>query len=237
MDWKSVRVALVVVAVLGAGVAWRLYQQWRPMDYDRMVAAMSASRPTTGMERYLRHWALATKAHPEIRQWFDATPTMTQVERDQVSKQKTRDGMNRLSDKDLVDRMELLSQMVEKLGVKDCAAFGRGGINPEVLGRMFNLMDDASLQRFSGIVVNAMAADLRQSPPARKALQEDVEQAFMEMGTHLTQEDAQRMADNLQDMASLPDDEACWTARLLYREGSELKGRNRRNLALALING
>jgi hypothetical protein len=233
---KNVTVALVTVAVVGSGAGWRAYQQRRPVDYDGMVAELVAREPTTGMERYLRHWALATQAHPEIRQWFEATPGMKGEERQQASMMKTRTGLSRLSDEDLVQRMEILARMVEGAEVKDCAAFGRGDIQEEGLGRMFNGMDEESVRQFSAIVAKSMAADLRQDPP-RKPLQADVTQVFGQVGAELGTLEAQRLANNLQRMGSLTDDEACWTTRTLYTQGIGLRDRHKSALALALTAG
>lgn len=233
---KNVTVALVTVAAVGSGAGWRAYQQRRPVDYDGMVAELVAREPRTGMERYLRHWALATQAHPEIRQWFESTPGMKGDERQQASMMKTRTGLSRLSDEDLVQRMELLARMVELAQEKDCAAFGRGDIKEEGLGRMFNGMDEESIRQFSVIVAKSLAADLRQDPP-RKPWQADVTQAFGQIGADMGSIERQRLGTNLQKMATLADDEACWTTRMLYTQGINLHGRHKNALALALTQG
>lgn len=227
--------ACVVVAGLAAGLGWRAFEQ-RPMSYDRVVESLTSGTPVTGMERYLRAWALATKAHPEIRHWFESTPGMKPDERELEIQLKTRSGLNRLSDEQLVQRMELLSRMVERAEATDCAAVGRGDLPQESLGRLVNGMDDASLQRFSDIVASALAAELRQSPEPRTSAEEDVTQAFVEINSGIGSAQAQRLADNLQDLGALTDEEACWTTRTLYRQGSALQDRDRRTLALALTN-
>ncbi|WP_147439334.1 hypothetical protein [Corallococcus sp. CA049B] len=232
---KNVSVALVTVAALSSSMGWRAYQQRRPVDYDSMVEALIANESSGGLDRYLRQWALATKDHPEIRQWFEVTPTMNRQERQQQSIQLAQAGLRRLSDRILIQRAEALSHIVDLADEKDCAAFGRGNVTDAGLSRIFSIMDDEALGRISVIAASALAAELRQAPLSRQAMATDVEQAFVEISIRVGNEDTQRLANNLQRMSTLADEEACWTTRILYKQIATLRGRNQDALALALV--
>ncbi|RKH87731.1 hypothetical protein D7Y21_17700 [Corallococcus sp. AB045] len=227
--------ALVAVVTVSSSMGWRAYQRRQPVDYDQLVASLVESDSTEGMDRYLRQWALATKTYPEIRQWFEVTPTMSSVERQQQAMQLAQAGLRRLSDRILIQRAEALSLIVDLADEKDCAAFSRGDITAEGLNRIFSGMDDETLGRFSVITASALAAELRQSPLPRQVMTSDVAQSFVEISIRLGEDETQRLANNLQRMNTLPDDEACWTSRSLYKQIATLRGRNQDALALALV--
>lgn len=228
-------VGFVAAATMLASVGWRKYQQ-RPEAYDTMVSRLLANDSSRGMDRYLRHWAQSIGKYPEIRQWYDATPTMKRDEREQQSKLLTRAGLRRLSDRLLVQRLDALSKIVNSAEVKDCAGFGRGTITEAGMDRALDNMDDETLQRFSVVVAEAMAAELRQeTPPRQQPMQEDITQAFMEMGRNIGVGAGQQLLTDMQRFTELPDDMACATTRVLYRQIVALKGRSQSTLALALV--
>ncbi|MBN9687777.1 MULTISPECIES: hypothetical protein [unclassified Corallococcus] len=231
---KIVTVGFVTVATVASAFGWRAYQM-RPVDYDTTVAEILANDSDEGLDRYLRHWARSIQGHPEIRQWYDATPTFKSDEREYHSKLITQAGLRRLSDPLLVQRIEALSKMVESAEETDCAAFGRGDITEAGMNRTLSKLDEETLQRFGTVVAEAMAAELRRSPEPRRSVTADVAQSFAEVSFRIGSQQTLRLRTNLLRMNELPDDEACWTTRTLYTQAATLRGRNQDALVLALV--
>ncbi|MFY2558120.1 hypothetical protein ACN469_10850 [Corallococcus terminator] len=230
---KNGTVVLVTLASLASGFGYREYAKRSVSDFDRMMTAFAEEEPRTPMDRYLKYWALEARASPEIRQWFEQTPQLTAAERQHESMLKTRAGLTKLSDEDLVLRMRLLARMLGAAQQKDCASFGRGDLGEEGLGRLLGELDDEGLRAFGGVITRAVVAELRQTP-SRTFVEDDLSRGFSQLGAKLGEQDARKLADYMLRVGTLSDEDACWTTRTLYQGGAELPAPYGAALAFAL---
>jgi hypothetical protein len=137
-----------------------------------------------------------------------------------LSMQLAAQGQLRLSDAQLVRRMQLLGEALEQSEELACG-MSLIATSPVQLRQVLNALPDASLREWMELSAAATLATLRESP----AHAPDPEQAQRALGTVLaamTPQDRERVAMAIGNPAQLAVPDACWTARTLYRTAVKL---------------
>lgn len=146
------------------------------------------------------------------RTWTDSLP---EEKLEDARAQLTVRGLFRLGDDDLRDFYTALSEMLDRLDTKTCAAFATGAMDAGALSNAFTYMPPSRISKFLRTRTDALLAELEERPvPAinERAINEASE-LFVAALTPAELARWQRL-NQLQD--TLSDEESCWFARTLY---------------------
>ncbi len=135
-----------------------------------------------------------------------------------LSAKLARDGMPKLSDKQLLRRTQLQAMMFEKADVDTCGNIARGTPAAGDADRLVGTVSEDSQQDYYAILAAAVSTELGVTPPAVSALPtiEKTSEAMNHLIDQLPPGDRPIFASNLAGIAKLPNDLACKTIRKLY---------------------
>ncbi|MDQ1093586.1 hypothetical protein QE400_002999 [Xanthomonas sacchari] len=141
----------------------------------------------------------------------------------QVGFKLAQSGIARLDRDTLEQRLEILSQVSEKVDVPQCALLARGG-NPndaQALGAaMFGGLEklpQAQIDRWFDISLKATEAALGNTQP-QVVSQQRIQEAMGSLVRSLPADQQQRLLHVLPQITKASDADACWVARTLYRQ-------------------
>ena len=138
----------------------------------------------------------------------------------ELTRQLAAQGTMRLSDEQLVRRMQLLGEAIDRTSRAECAA-ALGAMTPAQLLQMLTALPDASLAEWMSLSGESMLATLRDAP-ARSLEPSDVQRARETLLAAMPERDRERVAAALANPGQLDLESACWTTRMLYRTAAKL---------------
>ncbi|WP_420010103.1 hypothetical protein [Xanthomonas sacchari] len=141
----------------------------------------------------------------------------------QAGFQLAQNGIARLDHATLEQRLEILSQVSDKVDVPQCAVLARGG-NPNDAQALSAAMlsgleklPQAQIDRWFDVSLKATDAELNKTP-AQPVAPQQIQAAMGTLVKSLPADQQQRLMRVLPQIATANDEDACWTARTLYRQ-------------------
>lgn len=146
-----------------------------------------------------------------------------------------RDGLLRLPDQRLVERLALLRDVTAGSDQRACAMVLLGGA-PDAAGGLLEALDLATLRRWLELSREAVLASLRDDPP-RPLAPADAERALAALVATLPPADAERLRAAPGSLAGLDEREACALARASLEAAMALPATDRQGVARLLASG
>lgn len=136
----------------------------------------------------------------------------------QVGLQLARKGMARLSGPDLDTRTHLLLKIIGGTEEHACAAILTGRATEVQLAIAMTHLDGVEQKEYARIVVASIGAELRGSPPAYQASDEETRSMLMGVLAGLSPSDSVRFINTAATPASPADSDVCWGNRILFQQ-------------------
>jgi hypothetical protein len=146
-----------------------------------------------------------------------------------------RDGVARLPDEALLERLALLREVAASGDEATCAMVLVGG-PPAAAAELLAALDDGTLRRWLALSRDAVLANLR-GDPARPLAPEDAERARAALVGALSPADAERFDAALRAPAGLSRREACALARATLEAAAALPAADRQLVARLFASG
>jgi hypothetical protein len=144
----------------------------------------------------------------------------------------SRDGVTRLSDETLLERLALLRDVAASANERACAMVLIGGA-PDAAGGVLAALDEATLRRWLVLSREAVLAALREEP-ARPLAPEEAGRARAALLGAMAPADAERFQSALRSLDGLSEHEACTLARATLEAATSLPVEERRLVARLL---
>jgi hypothetical protein len=181
--------------------------------------------------------ALATLAarSSELPEFAAALSNATSPEEARgIGRELSKRGLHRLSDERLLERAMVLNQVLVFADLQTCASLVKGTSAVGMESALRQLAAD-DVERFFDLILEAMAAELRQQPGPPLPSEEEVGLALQVLTESLPGGEGERLLAVLNDPQQATDDDGCVAARSLYAGLIELPEPHRAVLARALI--
>lgn len=146
-----------------------------------------------------------------------------------------REGLARLPDERLVERLDLLRDVAAGGDERACAMVLLGGA-PDAAGGLLEGLDEATLRRWLELSREAVLASLREDPP-RPLAEADAARALEALLATLSPADAERLRAAPGSLAGLGEREACALARAALAAAVALPAADRQLVARLLASG
>jgi len=218
--------ALAAVLLAGLGVAWAagwLGALGRTLD-ERQA---SAARDGIVAEVFA-----PVLARPEFAARAQGA---SDAEQQALLFELARDGLARLPDATLLERLALLRDVAAHGDERTCAMVLVGG-TPAAAEDVLAALDEATLRRWLALSRDAVLATLRDDP-ARPLAPEEAERARAALVGALEPDDAERFEAALRSLAGLSQSEACALARAALEAASDLPPQDRQLVARLFASG
>jgi hypothetical protein len=141
------------------------------------------------------------------------------------SRKHSHAGLRRLDDAGLLSKLELDQKIINAADPNGCAAFARSQIPADQLHVLLSHLEEADVERWYDLIVQATAADIAGTPAPRSANSEWIQQSLASMIAGLPAGDAQKLRRILADYGHASEDEVCWSERTL-RQGISALGKD-----------
>ncbi len=128
--------------------------------------------------------------------------------------QFSRLGMKRLDDNALLAMAALRTKMMTRADVAGCAALERGDAGARIVPILGNL-DSTDVDQYLDLCYQAMRAEARQSPAARRADHDRLLEIVSTILSSLTEEERKRLRKAITKGTGGDDEETCWMGRTL----------------------
>jgi len=142
-------------------------------------------------------------------------------------------GAARLPDDALLQRVSLLSAVVERADVTTCAAIFRNTPTAEQLHAAFLKLDPEALDAWIDLTARGAVAELKQAE-GPSVSETDVTDALAALVKGLPPDEGERLSSALDDVVHASDEDACWAAKTLYGKVTRMGDPYDRILARAL---
>jgi len=142
-------------------------------------------------------------------------------------------GMGRLSDDALLQRAALVDQMLGSLDPETCGAIVQGRPTAEQLDRALASLGPSATQAWAELSFEAARAELLDAP-APPADPTAVRVAMIALSKRFPAAESKRLGAALASLSSLPETDACWAGRTVYRQVHEIGAPHDRALARVL---
>ncbi|CAB3638809.1 hypothetical protein LMG24238_00089 [Paraburkholderia sediminicola] len=146
-------------------------------------------------------------------------------------------GLKRLDDASLETRMRIWSKILDDASEAECVSIMQGPSSTPGLSAMdagLIKLNQTDADSWFALAGDATLAELRQDPiPSVK--REDVNEALSRIKATLSPQERLKFASALQNLRAVSPSDACWTMRILFREGTALAEPYRAAIARASL--
>jgi hypothetical protein len=146
-------------------------------------------------------------------------------------------GLKRLDDASLETRMRIVSKILDDASEAECVSIIQGPsstLGPSAMDNGLIKLNQADADSWFAIGGDAALAELRQDPiPSVK--REDVNEALSRIKATLSPQERLKFASALHNLRAVSPSDACWTMRILFREGTALAEPYRAAIARASL--
>ena len=150
----------------------------------------------------------------------DATKIMAQTN------QLIADGLQRLDDDSLVERLKINGKLLNLTDDKSCASISKGTTDSTtIVSDLVKKLDNDSFDKWLDINYRAIEASL-QFKPAQRVTEDEVAKAYSALGDKIPTS-IDRLSSILQNYDSSSDQDICWGERLLQEKALQLDDNNR----------
>lgn len=179
-------------------------------------------------------YVIRMRAEPTV-QAFVATATREDVFR--KGTELSFNGLKRLDDVSLETRMRIWSKILNDASEAECVSIMQGPPStpgPRAMDRVLIKLNQADADSWFALAGDAALAELRKNPiPSVK--QENVNGALSRIKATLPSHEQQKFTSALQNLRAVSPSDACWTMRILFREGTALAEPYRAAIARASL--
>jgi hypothetical protein len=146
-------------------------------------------------------------------------------------------GLKRLDDASLETRMRIWSKILDDASEAECVSIMQGPSSTPGRSAMDTgliKLNQTDADSWFALAGDAALAELRQDPiPSVK--REDVNEALSRIKATLSPQERLKFASALQNLRAVSPSDACWTMRILFREGTALAEPYRAAIARASL--
>jgi len=218
--------ALAAVALAGLGIAWAA--GW----LGALGRALDERQASAAREAIVAEAFAPVLARPE----FEARAQgVSDGEQQALLFELAREGLVRLPDETLLERLALLRDVAVHGDERTCALVLVGG-TPAAAGDVLASLDEATLRRWLALSREAVLASLRDDP-ARPLAPEQAERARAALFGALGPDEAERFRAAPGSLAGLSQPEACSLARATLEAASGLPPEDRQLVARLFASG
>ena len=190
------------------------------------------AQEVTAYDQALERMAARLEDLPEMRALARRMTNRTQAQ--SMSRELTVKGMHRLNDARLLERVEILGQVVELADAETCASMLTRVPSPGLEAALRQL-DTAEINRFFEITYDAIVAELRRQPAPPSPSEDEVVAAWQAMFRLMRSEEMELIVGVFKDPAQAPAEQACQAARSVYLYLPRLAESHRSVLARAMV--
>lgn len=231
--WIILSIVLIIVSVIAKEAGKALFKQ--------QVSISNPFLKTSPLHEPYQTFTEQLFAISEINQFFKKISSTDQAF--VIALKMSTNGMRRLGDVSLVDRMKLVGMLFERVNVETCAVMVRGKapqhqqFQQQFQRQFLSALEQlgvVSAKEWFDLTLKAAVAEARQYPVPAMDTQR-VATAMNDLLRRLSPADSKKLETVLTNLNTSSDQAVCWAGKALYGEALKMDAANKRILARAFV--